>query len=108
MVGWLVGLSVHPSIGQSMLILKLEVDLDYCPQPTARNICCRLGRSVSRSVHCLVGHFVSRSVSQSVGRLVCCLVGQSIGWLVGRLVGQSLAILGQEDGSLLTFKVHKE
>ena len=65
-----------------MLILKLEIDLDYCPQPTARNICCRVG--------------------WLVGRLVGQLAGPSVSWLVGRLVGQSLAILGQEDGPLPT------
>ena len=73
-VGWLVGLSVYPSIGQSMLILKSEVDLDYCPHPRERNICCWLGR--------LVGQLVGRLVGQSVGPSV----SQLVGWLVGRLV----------------------
>ena len=73
-VGWLVGLSVYPSIGRSMLILKSEVDLDYCPHPRERNICCWLGRLVGQLVGRLFGQLVGRSVSQSVG------------WLVGRLV----------------------
>ena len=73
-VGWLGGLSVYPSIGQSMLILKSEVDLDYCPHPRERNICCWLGG--------LVGQLVGRLVGQSVGPSV----SQLVGWLVGRLV----------------------
>ena len=84
-VGWLVGLSVYPSIGRSMLILKSEVDLDYCPHPRERNICCWLGR--------LVGQLVGRLVGQSVGQLVCRSVGRLVGWLVGWLVSQSVSRL---------------
>ena len=66
-VGWLVGLSVYPSIGRSMLILKSEVDLDYCPHPRERNICCWLGRLVGWSVGLSVGWLVSWLVSWLVG-----------------------------------------
>ena len=84
-VGWLVGLSVYPSIGQSMLILKSEVDLDYCPHPRERNICCWLGW--------LVGQLVGWLVGWSIGPLVHWSVGGRVGWLVGCLVSWSVSQL---------------